>query len=215
METKNKHLILIIFLTFIFSSKSQIDKSSLINKIEASLILNYYKSNNQILSLDLNYDYIDTIRFEYLNDSIEYYNRIYFLFGYNAEFLSKLDSIKLFKNLYQRHGKVLQETAKLHINGLLAVRKNEPSYIITLSGNSFEGYNSVSDGINFDNYSIEDCVYLKYYNYLPQNIKIDTLNNEFNFYSEILNRNFNGEYFIDKDYNVYKLELRRGVIIGD
>lgn len=215
METKNTCILIIIFFTCIYSGNSQIDKPSIINKIEASLILNYYKSNDQGLIFDLKDDYKDSIVIEYKNDSIEYYNRIYYLYSYKAEFVRKLDTVNLFEEAYQRRGRADQETAKLHINGLFAVRKNENNYMITISGNSFEGYNIVSKGIKLDNYSIEECINMKYYNYLPQNIRIDTLNNEFNFYSEILNRNFAGEYYIDKDYNTYKIELRHGVLIGD
>lgn len=212
---RNRYLIIILFFISICLCLSQLEKSNIINKIEASLILNYYKSNSKVLSINLKDDYSNSLVSNYMNDSIEYFGNVYYLYNYKVKFLRKLDSSNLLEELYQQSVSKHQETAKLHINGLYGVTKNEQNFMITISGNSFEGYSIISKGLNLENRSIKDVINLKYYNYLPNNLKIDTSRNEFTFYSEILNRNFIGDYVFDKNFSVYKMELRHGVLIGD
>lgn len=215
METKNTYLLLLIFFSCLYSSISKIEKSNIINKIEASLILNYYKTNNRRLNIDFKDDKIFNLEMKYKNDSIDFYGSKNYLYTYKLKFSYNPDSLNIFGETFQRQSRKEQEIAKLHLNGLFAVRENDDNYLITISGNSFENFNLLSKKINLVNYSVEELINLKYYNYLPQKLIIDTIRNEFTFFSEVLNRSFVGDYNLDKEYKTYNLNLRNGVLIGD
>lgn len=207
--------IILIFLSNCYSIDDS-DKSQLIDRIEASLIVNLYESVNQFSMINIKEDFKVNLEFEDLNDSLMFADRNYSLYSYEIELIDNEQSIKLIESFDEVHLKKYKAVWLLHKQGLIGVNERESrNDVITISGNSIMNYNYLAKNLDYSKLTRTNTIELKYYNYSPININIDTNINEFTFYSEILDRNFEGKLIYDYYYEIYRPELNNGVLLHD
>lgn len=241
MIIKRCFILLAFFLIIENQAQSEF-KEEIRHHIYASLIINYYElkrdgfeigmsnSLDEYASpmLDSNCYYLyDTTK---LNRTFEYRGQEFDLFKYKFEFRyfcdgmnwaidETMDSLlmKSFGNpigiVQNNYDSITFEIRMLHRNGLYGLSKDSRE-IVFISGNSLCELIDQFFLDTLENDKIDKLINLKYYNYSPNEINIDTSYNRFSFYSKTLKRYVNGVIMFNQSQKYYFLKLENGTMVG-
>ena len=229
---------LVIFLLFalnlyLFANEVNLNKFAR-DYIRSSLILNYYsnESNQSDLGFDLiypqkGYKYVIEIN-EFENEYVKQFENLTFYqfefdFFYtsipekwNSRLGKKSFTLLDFKKSYSPNSvywTAHKEINFLHNKGLIIESDEGDLYIV----NNYYKHSDITtvqkDSFNQD--TIKDVINLVYFHYSPSEITVNVEDSEFNFYSNKLDRYFNGKLIFETVSNHYEFKLENGVLIFD